>query len=241
MTTHKRHTLGPANLKEGELRGYPVGKRNVLVACVEGKMKALDDWGDLAERSEAAFAAGCDVLLLCHTLEALPDVVARLEDPRFEARLAEASRRLEVYRHRLLTLRQAREYIDRGRYEQALNALEQIIGLAGSTHADAAMYWKAYSLGRLGRNADALETLTGLQKRFPDSRWLNDAKALEVETRQASGQAVSPDAQSNEELKLLALRGLMRTDPDRAMPMVERLMTGTSSIRLRENALFVQL
>ena len=40
----KRNTLGPANLTEGELRDYPVGKRNVLVACVGGKMKALDDW-----------------------------------------------------------------------------------------------------------------------------------------------------------------------------------------------------
>jgi 3-phenylpropionate/trans-cinnamate dioxygenase ferredoxin subunit len=36
--------VGPANLKEGELRGYPVGKRNVLVACVGGRLKALDDW-----------------------------------------------------------------------------------------------------------------------------------------------------------------------------------------------------
>ncbi len=42
--SHKRHVLGPANLKEGDLRGYPVGKRNVLVACVGGKVKALDDW-----------------------------------------------------------------------------------------------------------------------------------------------------------------------------------------------------
>lgn len=40
----KKNVLGPANLKEGDLRGYPVGKRNVLVACVGGKLKALDDW-----------------------------------------------------------------------------------------------------------------------------------------------------------------------------------------------------
>ena len=40
----KRIKLGLADLKEGELRGYAVGKRNVLVACVAGKMKALDDW-----------------------------------------------------------------------------------------------------------------------------------------------------------------------------------------------------
>lgn len=42
--TAERITLGPANLAEGELRGYPVGKRNLLVACVGQKLKALDDW-----------------------------------------------------------------------------------------------------------------------------------------------------------------------------------------------------
>ena len=40
----KRNVLGPADLKEGDVRGYPVGKRNVLIACVGGRMKALDDW-----------------------------------------------------------------------------------------------------------------------------------------------------------------------------------------------------
>lgn len=44
MSDAKRIRLGPADLKEGELRGYEVGKRNVLVACVAGKLKALDDW-----------------------------------------------------------------------------------------------------------------------------------------------------------------------------------------------------
>ncbi|MCU0696404.1 MAG: Rieske (2Fe-2S) protein [Myxococcaceae bacterium] len=42
--SESRITLGPANLQEGELRGYAVGKRNVLIACVGGKVKALDDW-----------------------------------------------------------------------------------------------------------------------------------------------------------------------------------------------------
>lgn len=44
MSDDKRISLGPADLVEGELRGYAVGKRNVLVACVKGKFKALDDW-----------------------------------------------------------------------------------------------------------------------------------------------------------------------------------------------------
>ena len=43
MSDAKRIKLGAADLVEGELRGYAVGKRNVLVACVGGKFKALDD------------------------------------------------------------------------------------------------------------------------------------------------------------------------------------------------------
>ena len=76
-------------------------------------------------------------------------------------------------------------------------------------------------------------------KTFTDSRWLKDARALEVEVRQASGQAVSPDTQNDEELKLLALRGIMQSDPERALPMIEKIMAGGGSVKLRENALFV--
>lgn len=36
--------LGPANLDEGELRSYAVGKRAVLVCKVGGRYKAMDDW-----------------------------------------------------------------------------------------------------------------------------------------------------------------------------------------------------
>jgi beta-N-acetylhexosaminidase len=75
------------------------------------EMKALDDFGDLPFRSEACFAAGCDVLLVCHTLEALPEIVARLEAPALEERRREAHRRLEMYRQRLRTLRTARDYV----------------------------------------------------------------------------------------------------------------------------------
>src|SRR5581483_6645564 len=75
--------------------------------------------------------------------------------------------------------------------------------------------------------------------RFADSRWSKDARALEVELRQASGQSVSPDSQNDEELKLLALRGIMRSDPERALPMIEKFLAGSGSVRARENALFV--
>lgn len=40
----RRIKLGPANLADGQLKGYPVGRRNVLIAKVNGAYKALDDW-----------------------------------------------------------------------------------------------------------------------------------------------------------------------------------------------------
>jgi hypothetical protein len=111
--------------------------------------------------------------------------------------------------------------------------------MQNSIRADAAFYWKAYAQWKLDQRADALATLAEMRKRFAQSRWAKDAQALEVEIRQASGQSVSPDGQASEEIKLLALRGLMNSDPERAIPMIEQLLAGASTVRVKENALFV--
>lgn len=39
-----RIRLGPADFANGEMRGFEIGKRNVLVAKVAGEYRALDDW-----------------------------------------------------------------------------------------------------------------------------------------------------------------------------------------------------
>ena len=142
---------------------------------------------------------------------------------------------------------QARNAIEQEQYAKALGQLDTLItrfdgkSLADSiaNRVDAAMYWKAYALGKERELTEALKTLETMQSRFAESRWLKDAMALKVEMMQASGQAVSPDAQTDEDIKLLALRGLMQSDPDRAVPMVEQLLSGSSSIKVKENALFV--
>jgi hypothetical protein len=133
---------------------------------------------------------------------------------------------------------QGRDLIEMGRYQLAVGQFDRLIEMKAKT-ADAAFYWKAYSLGRLGEQSKALTALGDLQKQYADSRWIKDAKALELELRQASGQAISPDAQNNEELKLLALRGLMQNDPDQALPIVERMLNGGDTPRVKEQALFV--
>ena len=132
---------------------------------------------------------------------------------------------------------QARSFIERDQYERALPVLEQVIEARG-TRADAAMYWKAYSLSKLARRNEALTTLTELPKQYPNTPWLNDARALEVEVRQASGQSVSTDL-ADDEMKVLALRGLMQSDPETALPTIEKMLAGNSSVRVKDRALFV--
>jgi TolA-binding protein len=139
----------------------------------------------------------------------------------------------------------ARNLIDRERYDLAMRQLNELLqrydgkAQAVENRVDAALYWKAYTLGKQQNVTEALNTIADLTKRFADSRWMKDAKALEMEIRQAAGQAVSPDGQNDDELKLLALRGLMRSDPERAVPMIEQVLAGNSSVNVKENALFV--
>jgi tetratricopeptide (TPR) repeat protein len=133
---------------------------------------------------------------------------------------------------------EGREAIEEGRYERAIERFDRLIALK-TTRTDAALYWKAYSLAKTGNRAAALQTLTDLQKQFADSRWIKDARALEVEVKQASGQAVSPASQDDEELKLLALRGLMQSDPEQAFPVIEKILAGANSPKVKDRAMFV--
>lgn len=132
---------------------------------------------------------------------------------------------------------QARQRIDSDQYDRALEPLERVISAKGD-RADAAMYWKAYSLMKLARRDEALSTLSQLQKQFPDSGWVRDARALEVEAKQAAGQNVSTDL-VDDDTKLLALQGIMRSDPEAALPAVEKLLAGGGSVKLKDRALFV--
>ena len=132
---------------------------------------------------------------------------------------------------------QARSFIERDQYDRAMDPLDRII-TAKAERADAAMYWKAYSQLKLARRDEALTTLGQLQKQYPSSKWLGEARALEVEIKQAAGQPVSADAM-NDDLKLLALQGILRTDPEAAFPVVEKMLMGGASVRVKERALFV--
>jgi HEAT repeat protein len=134
--------------------------------------------------------------------------------------------------------RNGTRHLDRGEWERAAEAFTWVIERKGD-RTDGAYYWKAYALAKSGKRDEALAQLAELEKTNPKSRWLDDARALTVELKQASGLAVSADVQNDEELKLIALNGLMDTVPERAVPAIREMLRKSSSPRLKERALFV--
>jgi TolA-binding protein len=123
-------------------------------------------------------------------------------------------------------------------WERAASLFEKLADRKGS-RADASLYWKAYAQNKLGRRNEALATLEALSRSYANSRWLDDARALEVEVKQSAGQPVSPESEADEDLKILAVNGMIHTDPENAIPVLERLLSRSNSPRLKERALFV--
>jgi tetratricopeptide (TPR) repeat protein len=128
----------------------------------------------------------------------------------------------------------AKDALDNGEFDDAIKQFDEVIKIHGR-RADGAMYWKAYALNKAGNKAQALTTIGELRKDYPKSNWLRDAGALEQEIRGVS----NPDNISDEELKLLAIQSLMNSNPEKAVPLLEKIVTGNYPTKLKDKALFV--
>lgn len=131
-----------------------------------------------------------------------------------------------------------RDALDDDNYEEAASKFSQLVDMNGP-QTDAALYWKAYAQNKLAQKAAALATIADFKKRFAQSRWAKDMSALEIEVKQSTGQQTNPDAENDEELKLLALRNLIENDPERGVPLAEKLLSGASSPKFKSKVLFL--
>ena len=91
----------------------------------------------------------------------------------------------------------------------------------------------------MGKRDTALTTIAELKTKYAQSRWKKDAEALEIEVRQSSGQKPNPEGESDKDLKILALQALLNSDPERAMPIVEKVLNGSSSPKDKAKVLFL--
>lgn len=139
--------------------------------------------------------------------------------------------------------REGKDALDRGEWDRAIRAFQK--ASEDPQRADAALYWIAYAQNKKGDAAPALDTLETLVEEYPDSRWIKDARALELEIRGPSPTPrprpapVPEEEEEDLELKLMALNSLMHADEEEAVPMLEEFLRGDHSTRLKERALFV--
>lgn len=133
---------------------------------------------------------------------------------------------------------QGAEALNESKWDRAVDRFDLVAQMKGK-RADAALYWKAWSQNKLGQRTEALSTLSTMQKEYPQSRWLNDAKILEIEVRQKSGQPVSPESQTDCETKLMALNSLMQVESGRAVPILEKMAHSPDCLKLRSQVIFV--
>ncbi len=149
-----------------------------------------------------------------------------------------------VLKGRLFTSRDGASYdagvraLDQHKYDAAIQNFDGVIN-AKAPRADGALYWKAYALNRLGKRDEALAVLAGLRRDYASSAWLNDAQALEAEVKQNAGQPISPAQESNEDIKLYAINALVSSDPERAIPLIEGVLKGSTAPNVKDRALFV--
>src|SRR6185312_3983775 len=128
--------------------------------------------------------------------------------------------------------------INESRWQDAVGIFDRVSRMRGE-HAEGALYWKAYAENKEGQPANALSTCGELRKMYPQSRWLNECGALEIEIRGKSGDPVLPQTEPDQDLKLLALNALMQQDQSQAVPILEKILAGNQPEKLKSRALFV--
>ena len=129
--------------------------------------------------------------------------------------------------------------INEGRWADAVAIFSRITEKK-SDHADGALYWKAYALNKLGQAAPALESCTALRAQYSHSSWVDECGALEIEMHAKTGKPIEPKPEQSDDLKLLALNSLLRTNEAEGRQKLEEILSDEdASAKLKEGAQFL--
>jgi len=132
----------------------------------------------------------------------------------------------------------ASEALDDHDWQRAANLFRSVANQR-LEHADAALYWFAYAQNKRGLRDEALTAITELMSSYPKSRWKEDAKTLELEIRQSSGQRIEVRNLPDDEAKLIVLSTLMDEDPAAAVTVGEEILRSTELPKVKDKVLFV--
>jgi hypothetical protein len=136
------------------------------------------------------------------------------------------------------------------RWSDAVLSFDQVIKAKGKK-VDAALYWKAYSLNKLGKQQLASDTCVQLGTQFKSSTWNEDCRVLSLSlggAQNPANAASSPDGPAakgrrqtdpDAEIKILALNSLLHQNPAQAMPQLRGILAGDQPMSFKQHALFV--
>jgi HEAT repeat protein len=126
--------------------------------------------------------------------------------------------------------------------------LERQLGASKTEATDAAIYWQAYALAQARRSREAGAEVERLRRAHPSSVWLDDADALlrslprDAERGQAADAGKGDKARDRDEREedaLMALDALLSGGNQKAVPILQRVLAGNHSDRVKERAIFV--
>jgi HEAT repeat protein len=137
---------------------------------------------------------------------------------------------------------QGHEALKHSDWNQALKRftdLEKQMRTKEPKNADAVIYWEAYTLLQAKRATEAKAAVERLHHDFPDSRWIKDADAL-VRQGQNASLTVQPDASAgDDDIAEIAVEGLLNAPPERALPLLKKVLQSQHSDKVKKRALFV--
>ena len=119
---------------------------------------------------------------------------------------------------------------------QRFSELEELLRKNEPRSVDTALYWEAYTLAQAKRTTEAKGAVERLRREFPDSRWSRDADALLAQIKPA---ATRDAGAMDDDLADTALQGLMSAPPERALPILKKVLAGQRSLKVKKRALFV--
>jgi HEAT repeat protein len=128
--------------------------------------------------------------------------------------------------------------IDDAKWEKASEKFDQVIEMHGK-HADGAISWKAYAENKQGHHSEALTLLASLEKEYPSSKWVKEGKVMQIEIHQPGANTSLSEGQGDCELKLYAVNALQQADPEKAIPILQKMLHGSDCPKIASQALFV--
>jgi len=109
--------------------------------------------------------------------------------------------------------------MDEHRWPDAVSAFDKVISEKGK-RVDAALYWKAYSLNKLGKTPLAIATCDQLRAQFADSTWNKDCAVISVDVdanvqiMRDQGQAMRDQGQAmRDQMKLSQIHPTVKIAP----------------------------